>query len=369
MICKYCGAQYGGNKCNGCGKIIPLVKRSTEMDNLMGNSTLPPDPKPLRPQQTYEEGIKEGYQKGLTEGYNNGFKDGKAKVSVPPKPNRPNIKLLAILCTSVFVLGAVISGFVSTKISFSKGTENGIHIAKSTYEPTIEDINSQHKIELERAKTDGYDAGYQEGLKVTPMTSDTPSPTPSVSPEVHSDTTLPTIIQFDFPYSKARHGGTVNEVVKAIQTRLRELGYKEVGKVDGDYGDNTTAAVKKFQREEKLVLDGLTDKPGEVGPITYYALFPETTILNENIDQTDNNEESVTPSAEDTSEKETLSATAEPVITTPSGGDATVTPSPESKESQTESEDKRDKETILLENENKVDNLVFDNDETVSAQS
>ena len=344
------------------------MKRSTEIDILMGNSTLPPDPTPPGLHRTFEDGIKEGYQKGLTEGYNNGFKDGKAKVPVSPKPTRPNIKSLAILCAAVFVLGAAISGFVSTKISFSKGTDNGIHIAKSTYEPQIEDLNSRHKTELERAKAESYDAGYQEGLKVTPMPSDPPSPTPSVAAETPSDTTLPTIIQFDFPYSKAKHGGKVNEVVKAIQTRLKELGYKEVGKVDGDYGDNTTIAVKKFQRKEKLVLDGLTEKPGEVGPKTYFALFPETTILNKNTDITDNNKVSATPSTEATPEKGTMPETVESVATTPSEKDVTATPSTDSQESQTESEGERKEETVLQEDENEMDNLVLDTDETASAQ-
>ena len=75
-----------------------------------------------------------------------------------------------------------------------------------------------------------------------------------------------------------------------------------------------------------LVLDGLTEKPGEVGPITYIALFPEATVLNENIDQTDNNKESATPSADETPEKEALPETAEPDATTPSEKDVTVLP-------------------------------------------
>ena len=75
MICKYCGAQYTGNKCASCGKVIPLVRRSTVLDRLMADAE---KPQPVSV-KTFEQGLKEGYQKGLSEGYQNGLKESQSK--------------------------------------------------------------------------------------------------------------------------------------------------------------------------------------------------------------------------------------------------------------------------------------------------
>lgn len=56
--------------------------------------------------------------------------------------------------------------------------------------------------------------------------------------------------------------------VEKVQARLEFKGYplKKWG-VDGDFGDETRSAVKKFQKEHKLKVDGI------VGPKTWKALF------------------------------------------------------------------------------------------------
>lgn len=56
--------------------------------------------------------------------------------------------------------------------------------------------------------------------------------------------------------------------VKKIQRRLKELGYYE-GAIDGIYGPSTEGAVKAFQREEGLAVDGI------VGPNTWEAFFED----------------------------------------------------------------------------------------------
>jgi len=60
--------------------------------------------------------------------------------------------------------------------------------------------------------------------------------------------------------------GDRGEDIIHIQSRLSALGY-EVGPLDGEYGSKTIAAVKAFQRDHGLTVDGI------VGPETYRTLF------------------------------------------------------------------------------------------------
>ena len=59
--------------------------------------------------------------------------------------------------------------------------------------------------------------------------------------------------------------GSRGDEVRQIQTRLRELGYNP-GTVDGIYGTNTQNAVRAFQRDKGLSVDGIA------GPKTLKAL-------------------------------------------------------------------------------------------------
>jgi len=59
--------------------------------------------------------------------------------------------------------------------------------------------------------------------------------------------------------------GAKGEDVKQLQTRLRSHGFPTLA-VDGDFGPATEAAVRHFQSERKLVVDGI------VGPQTWAAL-------------------------------------------------------------------------------------------------
>lgn len=47
--------------------------------------------------------------------------------------------------------------------------------------------------------------------------------------------------------------------VKEAQRLLKELGY-DPGPVDGQYGPKTNAAVKAFQRDERIYQDGVIDQ-------------------------------------------------------------------------------------------------------------
>ena len=59
--------------------------------------------------------------------------------------------------------------------------------------------------------------------------------------------------------------GSTGDAVKASQTKLNALGYN-CGDVDGIFGDKTLAAVKAYQTDKALLVDGM------VGSQTWGAL-------------------------------------------------------------------------------------------------
>ena len=59
--------------------------------------------------------------------------------------------------------------------------------------------------------------------------------------------------------------GSRNHDVERLQMVLNEMGYSLV--VDGIFGSNTEAAVKRFQKNSRLEVDGI------VGPLTWYTLM------------------------------------------------------------------------------------------------
>lgn len=66
------------------------------------------------------------------------------------------------------------------------------------------------------------------------------------------------------------------EDIKALQNILLRKGF-DCGEIDGYYGKNTLAAVKLFQKENKLDIDGI------VGPKTWGKLFEKNNISNSGI--------------------------------------------------------------------------------------
>ncbi|MBQ9120509.1 MAG: peptidoglycan-binding protein [Lachnospiraceae bacterium] len=67
--------------------------------------------------------------------------------------------------------------------------------------------------------------------------------------------------------------GDESEVVLACQERLKELGYLTT-KPDGEYGNDTVAAVKLFQSRNDLVVDGF------LGPSTMMVLYQSNAVPN-----------------------------------------------------------------------------------------
>ena len=76
-------------------------------------------------------------------------------------------------------------------------------------------------------------------------TEDSPEPAPSGPPVLRVD--------------------AVGSAVSQLQSELQTLGYYQ-GEIDGGFGEQTEAAVKQFQSDQQLVVDGI------VGPSTWDAL-------------------------------------------------------------------------------------------------
>ncbi len=101
-------------------------------------------------------------------------------------------------------------------------------------------------------------AAYAEFLAAivtpTPLPTATPSPTPSPTPD---------------PSESWVTRGAKGELVIDIQTRLMELGYLAIDEPTSNFGEATQSAVKLFQRQHDLQMDGI------VGAQTQTLLFSE----------------------------------------------------------------------------------------------
>ncbi|MBR3015876.1 MAG: peptidoglycan-binding protein [Clostridia bacterium] len=80
----------------------------------------------------------------------------------------------------------------------------------------------------------------------------TPAPTETPIP----GTPTPVVISTGAPSLQTLKTGSKGDLVKALQTKLKEFGYYSGG-IDGDYGGSTAAAVKEFQRRNGLTADGV----------------------------------------------------------------------------------------------------------------
>jgi peptidoglycan hydrolase-like protein with peptidoglycan-binding domain len=89
-----------------------------------------------------------------------------------------------------------------------------------------------------------------------------PSPTLTISPPTPT-ATLPPLGRNLYLTTPRMQG----DDVIMLQQRLLELGYSEVGEVDGFFGPLTDQAVRHFQQVNGLEVDGV------VGPVTWALLF------------------------------------------------------------------------------------------------
>ncbi len=94
------------------------------------------------------------------------------------------------------------------------------------------------------------------------------TPTPSPTPGMHlsDETTTPTPAPTVAFVKKLQYNKSKGEEVKLVQTRLTELGYYS-GNISGNFLGHTRNAVKAFQQQNALSVDGI------VGENTWNALF------------------------------------------------------------------------------------------------
>jgi len=91
-----------------------------------------------------------------------------------------------------------------------------------------------------------------------------PTTTASTTTVAHTTPAAPVPKPVPAPTTPLKPGDTGPQV-KVLQKALASLGYS-VGKIDGDYGPSTQAAVEKFQTSAGIKADGI------VGPETLKAL-------------------------------------------------------------------------------------------------
>ena len=294
MFCKYCGKPLTGTLCSYCGKETTLRKSSSELDRLMAGKAMQVTPKapPIpdrKPEKTYQQGYDEGYRKGSEAGYSKGTRDSQIACEKKFIVEKAKLQRFAIiLCGIVFLLGAVLSGWIFGNIRYTAGYNGGLRAGSEDghktgytegltkgkqdgYQEGLTAGRDQAMETLEEEYKRGYLAGYQEAEAAAkaqeqpniPAMQNTIPRVQQVVPEV---TSPPTIL-----YSRKHNNGTKDhpsEPIKKIQARLQQLGYLD-DNADGIIGKKTEAAIKEFQKANGL------QETGEIDIITYQFLIGE----------------------------------------------------------------------------------------------
>ncbi len=111
---------------------------------------------------------------------------------------------------------------------------------------------------------------YEAEAAVTPVPTATVRPV-SVTPDPNRATPTPAPTAAPSPTPSYLSAGAQGQMVAELQTRLQELGYY-TGKIDGDYGSGTKAAVQAFQQMNGLDADGVA------GQKTLAVLFSDSAV-------------------------------------------------------------------------------------------
>ena len=167
-------------------------------------------------------------------------------------------------------------------------------------------LNGQFVTGIQKVDGKTYDFGKSGALigEIDPSKTTTAPPT-TTTKKPTTTTQKPTTTTTKSP--SLRQGASGNEVTK-LQKRLIELGYMS-GSATGYYGDKTVEAVKKFQRQAGLTVDGVAGKGTQTA--LYASSAPKYTTTT-----TTTKKPTTTTTTTTTTAKPTTTTTQKPTTTT-----------------------------------------------------
>ena len=140
------------------------------------------------------------------------------------------------------------SKFVAAMGDYDDTTEQGVEIPLAFFKGTARDLEGRYKT---------------TGMQLAKLNRDTEGSTVKVS-SVEEDTTLDDLLAdvqaaISKPSEQRIMGQGFKMSVSDIQTHLKARGY-DTGEIDGKMGSRTRSAIKSFQKDQGLVVDGIAGK-------------------------------------------------------------------------------------------------------------
>ena len=193
---------------------------------------------------------------------------------------KQRINLKAVLVVLLVLMPLVLSGCYVAPTEIPANNQGGNTLNFPTYQPYVTNPPTAAPIITTTDAPDGYDSTISSINNI----SNTPIPLPTANANtwtistvvptsgidnngivVTTVTPLPyTPVPSPTPQGSLKKGSNGNDV-RNVQRKLKELGFYK-GTVDGDFGDATEEAVKAFQKQYRLDVDG------KVGANTLKAL-------------------------------------------------------------------------------------------------
>lgn len=162
--------------------------------------------------------------------------------------------ILLVMTCSACAAEEPVEFVAATEVVAVEATNTGIPIPSST--PTMEPVSSPTETEVPLTFTPTHTPSDTPTPEPTFTHTPEPSPTPTVYP-------IPTLERVLYLASSMFQGSDVDQ----IQDWLFSLGYDEVGSPDGIFGSLSDQAVRHFQEDQGLEVDGV------VGQATWDRLY------------------------------------------------------------------------------------------------
>lgn len=302
MFCKHCGGQLKGTTCTKCGKKSILVKRSSGLEDFMAeNEDIIPQSIPHNTGEEYKKGLVSGYANGKRDGYEQGYKAGQEKLM----PWLKHINKLLIAAPAALFALIVFSSLIGFNIGSKQFKDSKAQIESASSTQAVIAVTPITTTAQEQPDTPKESPAVTPAVTSTPVTNKQSSlftaeafnnetkptpgsgtPTESPSPQPPRETSgsgddvsnLPETSPIPKPQEDDYFIGAdkAKGDVQLIQAKLKKLGYSYSLEMDfereyekGIFGKATKQAVKKFQEENSLQVDGI------VGKETLKALWPD----------------------------------------------------------------------------------------------